>query len=384
MLKKFTVSNYRSFENPITLDFTNVKDYDFNKECIKDGLINKAVIYGENAVGKTNLGHAILDVNTMVSGSLLEVAPVWGGLNKAGYINANSNEKIAKFNYIFQIGNDEIEYTYEKYSIDKIRFESLKINQELFYELNFSDDKGDFSNFQNYPELASLNLDRWNNNISVLKYILSHTKLGSASTLKKLEKFIEGMFNLQAVIGNKVTLSDIAQLFSKPIIEDNMLHDFEKFLSKAGIETKLKVATTLEGEKEIFFDYKEKLLRFVDYASSGTLSLVPQYCFENINEDSTFIFIDEFDANFHFDLAKIMLERFKQNPDCQTIITTHNTDLMSNAFLRPDCYLLMTPNKITNLSDATGRKLRMGHHLERLYQAGEFEELITRIGDGNE
>jgi len=90
MLKKFTVSNYRSFENPITFDFTNVRDYDFNEECIKDGLINKAVIYGENAVGKTNLGQAISDVNTMVQGGFSEFSLKNAFLNQAGFLNANS------------------------------------------------------------------------------------------------------------------------------------------------------------------------------------------------------------------------------------------------------------------------------------------------------
>jgi len=382
MLKKFTVSNYRSFENPMTLDFTKVRDYDFNEECIKDGLINKAVIYGENAVGKTNLGHAILDVNTMIQGGLSKLTLEQAHLKRAGFLNANSSKKVAKFNYTFQIGGDEIEYTYEKYSINEIHTESLKVNQELFYELDFTTGTGDFSSFQEYPELALLNLDRWNNDVSVLRYILSNTKLENNSILKKFEKFVNGMFNLQAVLGDKKALSYIAQFFSKLIIADDSLHDFEEFLSKVGIKAKLRVASNLEGEKEIYFDYKEKSLKFVDYASSGTLSLVPLYGL--IDMMPSFVYIDEFDANFHFGLAKLMLEKLKQNPSCQTIITTHNTDLMSNKFMRPDCYLLMSLAKIINLSDATSRNLRMGHHLERLYQAGEFDEFIRQIGDENE
>jgi len=373
MLKKFTVSNYRSFENPITLDLTNVRDYDFNEECIKDGLINKAVIYGENAVGKTNLGQAIFDVNTMVQGGFSSEFSL--NLNRAGFLNANSSKKVAKFNYLFQIDKDEIEYTYEKYSINEIHYESLKINQELFYELDFSTGLGDFSSFQKHIELSLLNLDRWNNDTSVLRYVLSNTKLGNDSILKKLGKFIKGIFNLQAVFGTKESINFIAEMFTKVIIEEDRLYDFERFLSKAGIEVRLKIATTLEGEKKIYFDYKKKSLKFVDYASSGTLSLVPLYCLEKgLIEDLTFIYIDEFDANFHFAVAKLMLEGFKQKPDCQTVITTHNTDLMSNKYLRPDCYLLMTPSKIINLADATRRKLSMGHSLENLYQSGGFNE----------
>jgi len=384
MLKKFTISNYRSFENPITLDFTKVGDYDFNEECIKDGLINKAIIYGENAVGKTNFGQAILDVTSMIMGTVSN-KPLW---QASGFINARSNKQFARFEYIFQIDGCDIEYVYEKYSFYEIHFESLKIGKELLYELNFTTEDSDFSHFKNYDELSTLNLENWDNRISVLRYILGHTKLVSLGVLKKFESFISGMghsellFNYQSFKFDPMIMNTI----SKNIVKYNLVSDFELFLQEAGIKVNLKIDMAPDGVSDLYFDYGDKALRFIDYASSGTLSLVGLYLFLrfSLSSEITFLYLDEFDANFHFELAKLMLEKFKQNPNCQTIITTHNTDLMSNKFMRPDCYLLMTPNKITNLADATGRKLRMGHHLERLYQAGEFEELNTRTGDENE
>ena len=56
MLIKFTVENYKCFQHPITLDFTETHDYKFNRNCVKNGLLSKVIIYGANSSGKSNLG----------------------------------------------------------------------------------------------------------------------------------------------------------------------------------------------------------------------------------------------------------------------------------------------------------------------------------------
>lgn len=45
------------------------------------------------------------------------------------------------------------------------------------------------------------------------------------------------------------------------------------------------------------------------------------------------------------------------------ILTTHNTDLMNNRIMRPDClFILSQKGNLTALCDATQRELREGHH----------------------
>ena len=62
MLIGFSVENYRNFKDKVTLNFENVHDYEYNKQCIKNGLLSKAIIYGANASGKSNFGFALFDI----------------------------------------------------------------------------------------------------------------------------------------------------------------------------------------------------------------------------------------------------------------------------------------------------------------------------------
>ena len=40
MLRKFSVKNYKNFKDTLSLDFTDVRDYKFNENCVKNGIIN--------------------------------------------------------------------------------------------------------------------------------------------------------------------------------------------------------------------------------------------------------------------------------------------------------------------------------------------------------
>jgi AAA15 family ATPase/GTPase len=62
MLKLFEVKGFKNFQNPITLNFADVRDYKFNTNCITNGLISKLIIYGKNAIGKSNLGLALFGI----------------------------------------------------------------------------------------------------------------------------------------------------------------------------------------------------------------------------------------------------------------------------------------------------------------------------------
>lgn len=86
---------------------------------------------------------------------------------------------------------------------------------------------------------------------------------------------------------------------------------------------------------------------------------------------ASFVFIDEFDAFYHFKLSYEVCKRLF-NLDCQVFTSTHNTYLMTNELLRPDCYFLLGKNKILPLPKCTEKELREAHNIEKIYKSGAF------------
>lgn len=84
------------------------------------------------------------------------------------------------------------------------------------------------------------------------------------------------------------------------------------------------------------------------------------------------MFYDEFDAFYHFELSENVEKMLREIKHVQIFTTTHNTDLMSNDLLRPDCYYILKDNKIKAISDLTEKELRFAHNLQKMYKAGAF------------
>jgi AAA15 family ATPase/GTPase len=85
------------------------------------------------------------------------------------------------------------------------------------------------------------------------------------------------------------------------------------------------------------------------------------------------MFIDEFDAFYHFELAETLVMMLRNTSIPQVILTSHNTNLLTNRLMRPDCYFILSGEKLTSFINATKRELREGHNLENLFKAGEFD-----------
>lgn len=89
-------------------------------------------------------------------------------------------------------------------------------------------------------------------------------------------------------------------------------------------------------------------------------------------ENVSLVYIDEFDALYHFGLSKEVQKLLNKLKGVQIFTTTHNTDFMSNDLLRPDCYFLLHGNKITTRSKLTDKEIRKAHNMQKMYMAGFF------------
>ena len=93
--------------------------------------------------------------------------------------------------------------------------------------------------------------------------------------------------------------------------------------------------------------------------------------YKDIFEDEEEL-IDEFDAFYHYDLSFKVCKKLFAFPN-QIFVTSHNTYLMSNDLLRPDCNFIINKNQIKPLSLCTDKELRWGNNIEKMYRGNAFE-----------
>lgn len=368
MLTRFEVKGFKNFKDNFVLDFTKTKNYDFNKECVKDGVINKAIIYGPNAIGKSNLGFAIFNIVAHLTDK---------EKNKSLYkhfLNAENKNDFAEFSYSFVFDGIPLNYKYGKTSLEELTFEELKINDNIVVSFDRNNDKEAKIDLEGTETLKK---DLGQEKISVIKYIASNSVLeenAENTAFKKLIAFVDKMLFFRSLDQNNyIGYDNVNNSIAREIIDRGNLKNFETFLNEAGIKCDLKEKEE-NGEKVMAFIIGEKLLEFYSVASNGTKALALFYCwyqrFKN-KDDVSFVFIDEFDAFYHHELSEFIVEKIKII-NGQTILTTHNTSIMSNDLLRPDCYLIMSEKKIKPLPELTNKELRLAHNLEKMYIAGAF------------
>lgn len=369
MLRKFKVSNFKSFEKDFELDLTNVNGYEFNKNAIKEGVVNNAIIYGHNGVGKSNIALAIFDIIEHLTDKQRNEAVY------ENYLNAYSKSDVACFYYEFLINSKIVVYEYKKANYKTIIYERFQIDEE---ELVFFDRTKKTSATISFKGAETLKTDIENNELSILKYVKNNTELlhnDVNATFFSFFTFIEQMLYFRSLLDRTYLGLDVG---SKNILEDIVknknVKKFETFLNQAGIECKLAEVEEL-GRKTIAFNLNGKRLPFYKVASTGTIALSLFYFwYQDFKENSkvSFLFIDEFDAFYHHSLSALIVEKLKET-GVQFILTTHNTSIMTNDLLRPDCYFEMTKKHIRSLSKNTQKELREAHNIEKMYKAGSFD-----------
>lgn len=368
MLKRFEVENFKSFKDRLILDLT-ARDYTFNKDIVKDGIVNKGLIYARSGVGKSNLGIALFDIVFHLTDK--EKLP---SKYLSNYLNWNSAKEYAEFKYVFQFDNDEITYIYHKKDPFNLIDENLFINDKLV--LNYSYFNKD-NNFIDNEISQNLKVELNDNKLSVLKFIYRNTPTRPHSPFNKMMSFIDRML-WYCGTNDKNEYSGFTNgplLMLDELYYCNKLKDFENFLKENNIEYKLEWGST-NGLHELFALFQEKKkVPFLSIASAGTKSLFLYFYWKVIAFNKlSFLFIDDFDAFLNDETAENILINSNQNSNFQSLLTTHNTYLMQNKLTRPDCCFIMNNNKISSLTNLTQKEIREAHNLEKMYLNGAFNE----------
>lgn len=373
MLKKFKVRNFTNFAEELVFDFSNPKAYEYLKECISpEGIIRCAVVHGTNGVGKSNLGLAFFDIFEHLTDFT-----IFDGIYRT-YLCENTDHTIdpyAVFEYTFFFEGLDVVYSYSKSSLKELVCEKLAIGGRDV--LSFDRREGNTTFTCSLQGAETLNKTLSDPTLSALKYVLKNSELADNPenrAFKAMFDFVGKMLYFKCLeTRNYISENPKHRSLFTEIIEADKIKDFEEFLRSAGIESNLGVEG--EGSRKTIVNHFAHGTRALDEVwSTGTVALTLFYCWLLRMQSGgvSFLFIDEFDAFYHFRLSRRVIEILKDTP-VQFVVTTHNPSNINNNILRPDCYFLMDTAGVVSLANRTSKELREAHNLEKMFKAKAFD-----------
>lgn len=367
MLKKFAVTNYRGFENRIEWDLSRTGNYDFNEGAVKNGIIKNGIIYGPNGAGKSNFSLAIFDIENHLS-QKEKKADYYANFAFAG----NQNSPVI-FEYTFQFGKDEVFYIYSKNKYGQLLDEQLKVNGDVVFIKQ--DDTLQLDRTQFHVDSSVEKSLRENvNHISIINFLVTSFPLPEGHCLLMVKDFADSMLWFRSLgvneyIGLETGITNLEEF----VIRHNLVDDFSDFLTEVS-DQEFKFIAPNKDDKILMCNIEGSMVPFSQLRSTGTNSLMLlYYWYKTLDIDGAkFVFVDEFDAFYHFRLSFQVCKRLFEEK-CQLFLSSHNTYLMTNDLLRPDCNFVLNHNKIKPLDQCTPKELRFGHNIERLYRGGAFK-----------
>ena len=369
MLRKITVKNFKCFDD-LTFDLS-AADYSYNPALVKDGIVNKSLVYGKNGTGKTSLGLAVFDVVLHLTDK--QGFPPWF---TEYYRNLSTGGGDPSFQYTFSFDFDEVVYEYEKRSATDLVRERLSMNGKTLLDYDYGDGG---RRFVDKRLRGDLNIVLPDNRLSVVKYIYRNTPTGFSPVLTRLVQFCERMLWFRSLSdGNGYCgFTSGSSTLDRMLYESGELKRFQDFLGRNGLDYDLGFEDDGSGAQKLYayFDGRRTKALFSTIASSGTRSLWLFFVWMAYGGDRlSLLFVDEFDAFYHYETAAAVVKELNGRRGFQSILTTHNTYLMQNQFTRPDCCFILTGKQVKSLKRSTERELREAHNLEKMYIGGAFSE----------
>lgn len=394
MLLQFTVQNYRSIKDPVTLDLQATSDTTMAKQAVftknKISLLKTVGIYGPNASGKSNILRAFTVFKSMILKSLIN-SPTGIKLPAERFkLSSDTKNKPSFFEMRFILEGEVFLYGFE-ISTEKICREWLR--QERGKKTLFERHDQDIKSNKNYFKEASSSAKK-----ETGTRVLFLSVLGSKETplSRKILKFIQ---NTNYILGTKrgktfdyslgqflrnekraakikefmvqadFGISDI-QASEKMVLAKeikNIPDKFKDLLFKEGSQIaerrlqtihKIYTKTGKQSGTEIFDFFSEE--------SEGTQQMFALSApVIDTFEEGKVLFIDELDASLHPVLCQYLITIFNSketNPkNAQLIFTTHDLSVLNKEFLRRDQVYFVKKNRqeeteLFSLAETSERK----------------------------
>lgn len=365
MLKKIEIENYRAYKNSFIFDLSQTKSYGFNKDLVKNNIVNNALIYGYNGSGKSTLLFAIMELSNVLTD--FEKEPIADSI----YFYAGSDNRIAKFRFFLQFEKQEIRYEFGKTARNKISFEKLFVNDVQILEYSHADMSHNFCSLENCEHFATLPLA---DQQSFVKYLKINSIQDSESPITKIVNFANGMLYFKSLINGNQYLGFRLRpdIIEQKIVLSDKVKDFQNYLAKFNLYYDLIQLKEANGQMTLGALFEGKVVPFSSIASSGTKALMLSYYWLLDFDKTTMILIDEFDAYYHFEAARRLINILRTSTNSQIILTTHNTCLLNNDISRPDCIFIHDGYSIKPLYKKSNREFRRADDIESMFRKNDY------------
>lgn len=401
MLIEFSVKNFMSFKNKVTLSMEKGNGLENEENVVFDGDINvlkSAAIYGANASGKSNLLKAFTCAILMVrTSSLISVGQKWVFL-RPFLFDEESKNKPSEFEFVFKTNGVKYKYyfsadenkvydevldayytqkptnifrrtntnNYEFY-VDKKKLEALSMNNtenKLFLATattwNYDKTKDAYLWFVNGIDTY----DSFNNITD--KDLIAYSK--DSEDLKE--------FALKLLNKADILIKDVTVHYEEKEIDNLLLAPLEKSNDKYKVKN---INIELEHEVMVGNDKHNYKLNFVD-ESSGTKVLFAFAPFlKRAFENTKVIIVDELERSLHPALVEFIVKLFNNKEinkaNSQLIFTTHAMNLLNLELLRRDQIWFTEKNPengVTDLYPLDSFSVRKDENIQKGYINGRY------------
>ncbi len=394
MLSQFTVKNYKSIRDEVTLDMQAAAISEHEDRIIKiedngkvlEFFLPVSVIYGPNGGGKSNVLEALHALEAKVRRPICAVCPDEGCSFKGRkmpikpflFSEKTKDEptefevffrtKIAEYRYILHVKEEKIIYE----SLDRVKFETGRQSSLFERTGNVISLKGVFSKLKISDEMAGT--------LPFLSYLgITYEKNEVVSDV--LSWFEHGIYflnygNPMQEMSTAIAQSDeLKQLILKMIKEMDLdIDDFWVEEKEDNIEVYMK--HNVDG-------YMEELTLFEESSGIQKIFGVLPVVADSLVSGRTLV-IDELDAKVHPLLLKYIIELFT-NPvsnrkGAQLIFTSHDLSTMnSNVFRRDEIWFVAKGNQqntklysLVEFKNKNGVSVRKDAKFDKQYLEGKY------------
>ncbi|HBA90662.1 MAG TPA: abortive infection protein [Anaerolineaceae bacterium] len=412
MLIEFTVGNFRSFKEPVTLSMVAAKltatdpQIDINNTVQVDDdltLLTSAAVYGANASGKSNLVKALGLMRRLVIYSSIK-SQVDDPINTIPFrLDHETEDKPSFFEVVFHLDGIPYRYGFEV-TTKKVETEWLFNSPRGKEAKLFTREGSEISLSRTYRGGSSAkNLTRSNALfLSVAAQFNGETAtkvLGwfkSLNVISGLEDRTYSGFTVKMFSKNSTYRSSILELIQgsdvgidNVVIERTNINDPEAFPNDMPDEVKELILKQMKSEELVNFKSIHQ-----KHCENGTIEEV-EFAMREESEGTKKLFylsgpiidtlingkvlvIDEIEARMHTLLSRKLISLFNSpetNPKhAQLIFATHDTNLLSNKFIRRDQIWFVEKDEFgaSHLYSLAELKVRNNDTYEKDYLLGKY------------